>query len=115
MTCGEQVAWLEAMQSISMAMGGGPLAVLGRCCNRGDWKPEYDGEKLHVSRPHELKFALPSEVRHSIELLQANKHACARTHANRTHMKGGPQQSGRVDDSRSYFVIHATDGREKVF
>ena len=55
MTCGEQVAWLEAMQSISMAMGGGPLAVLGRCCNRGDWKPEYDGEKLHVSRPpHEL-------------------------------------------------------------
>ena len=51
MTCGEQVAWLEAMQSISMAMGGGPLAVLGRCCNRGDWKPEYDGEKLHVSRP----------------------------------------------------------------
>jgi hypothetical protein len=51
MTCGEQVAWLDAMQSISMAMGGGPLAVLGRCCNRGDWKPEYDGEKLHVSRP----------------------------------------------------------------
>ena len=52
MTCGEQVAWLDAMQSISMAMGGGPLAVLGRSCNRGDWKPEYDGEKLHVSRPH---------------------------------------------------------------
>ncbi len=51
MTCGEQVAWLDAMQSISMAMGGGPLAVQGRCCNRGDWKPEYDGEKLHVSRP----------------------------------------------------------------
>jgi hypothetical protein len=51
MTCGEQVAWLDAMQSISMAMGGGPLAVLGRSCNRGDWKPEYDGEKLHVSRP----------------------------------------------------------------
>jgi len=50
MTCGEQVAWLDAMQSISMAMGGGPLAVLGRSCNRGDWKPEYDGEKLHVSR-----------------------------------------------------------------
>ncbi len=45
MACGEQVAWLDAMQSISMAMGGGPLAVLGRSCNRGDWKPEY------VSRP----------------------------------------------------------------
>ena len=49
MTCGEQVAWLDAMRSINMAMGGGPLAVLGRCCNRGDWKPEYDGE--YVSRP----------------------------------------------------------------
>lgn len=55
MTCGEQVAWLDAMQSISMAMGGAPLAVLGRSCNRGVWKPEYDGEKLHVSRPQYLE------------------------------------------------------------
>ena len=63
MTCGEQVAWLDAMQSISMAMGGGPLAVLGRCCNRGDWKPEYDGEKLHVSRPQLISVMLPCMLR----------------------------------------------------
>jgi hypothetical protein len=59
LTCGEKVAWLDAMQSISMAMGGGPLAVLGRCCNRGDWKPEYDGEKLHVSRPQLIATICP--------------------------------------------------------
>ena len=82
MTCGEQVAWLDAMQSISMAMGGGPLAVLGRSCNRGDWKPEYDGEKLHVSRPQLISVGIIAS--HALQFLQflnlkANKHAFART------------------------------------
>ena len=92
MLSGEQVAWLDAVQSIRMARGEGPPAVLGRCCNRGDWKPEYDGVKLHVSRPLLIATIWMvvqgvcelSSTRLDLEL--ANAIACARpckTHAYR--------------------------------
>jgi hypothetical protein len=113
MTCGEQVAWLEAMQSISMAMGGGPLAVLGRCCNRGDWKPEYDGEKLHVSRPHELNAVRsPIRAKFARSIFEMCSQTCTRSDACKSHAyEGWTAAKWASRYSRSYFVIHATDVR----
>ena len=116
MLSGEQaVAWLDAVQSIRMARGEGPPAVLGRCCNRGDWKPEYDGVKLHVSRPL-LIATIWMVVLGVCELDQARPRACecdcmrsAMQNARVPVSKVDSSHAGQVEDSAA--TVHSDFSR----